>query len=262
MNAQFVNLKPTLLAALLVAALLAGWIVLSQTPSSSQTPTPDERLAEKIRHFNAVKNQPPQMTQAEIDAKRDRHLASYEAFKANYAAWLDELEASEVDLRSLTWEDDQGNLTGPLTLDEAVGGPSRIVVSGVVKSIDFSAPNGTPVEVVRLDVEETLAGTPERTIEFHIPGGPWRKQSGEVVVRHNPALPLLFAGDRAIVIVDSQGGGALWPVPGWGVVKVEGQSVNLPQGRRFVTERYALDDGLVSDYTAKLMEAIDRTRGP
>jgi hypothetical protein len=213
---QYVNRKLTFLAALLVAALIGGWVVLTETPTSSQTPTPEEELAEKIEHFNAVRNQPPPMTQEEIDAKRDRHLANYETFKANYATWLDEFEASEVDLRSLLWEDDQEHLSGPLTLDEAVRGPTVTVVSGVVTSVDFRAHSGRPIQVAQLEVEETLAGTSERTIEFQVPGGPWRKQSGEVVVKYNPAVPLLLAGETAIVILDSLGSGALWHVPGCG----------------------------------------------
>jgi hypothetical protein len=79
MSAQYVNLKLTLLAALLVAALIGGWVVLSETPTSSQTPTPEEGLAEKIRHFNAVKNQPTTMDPtaiAEKDARYQRQIAA------------------------------------------------------------------------------------------------------------------------------------------------------------------------------------------
>jgi hypothetical protein len=255
MSTHYVNLKLTLVAALLVAALIAGWVVLTETPTSSQTPTPEEKLAEKIRHFNAVKNQPPQMTQAEIDAKRDRHLANYETFKAKRAAWLEEFEASGPDLRSLPWQDMEVDaLPGPSTLDEAVRS-SKVIVSGVATSIDFNFDGPFPQAILQFKVDETYAGSPAETIEVSFIGGPSQRQSGEVIMLYDAPSPLLLPSDRAILLIHA--GASRAPVRAWGVVKIEGGLVRMPRSRG-VPSTQAFNNVPLADFVAQLKEAIAR----
>jgi hypothetical protein len=139
MSAHYVNLKLMLFTGLLVAALIGGWVFLSQTPTSSQTPTPEERQAEKIRHFNAVKNQPPTMDPTAIAEKDARYQRQLAAFQEDHARWLEHFKTRGVDLRSLVWKEMEAHTRPPVsTIDEAVR-EAKLIVSGTATHVDFSA---------------------------------------------------------------------------------------------------------------------------
>jgi len=159
MNPQYLNLKLTILAALLVAALIGGWAVLSQTPTSSQTPTPEERLAEKIRHFNAVKNQPPTLDPTAIAEKDARYQRQIAAFYEGHVTWLEEFKKSGADLGSLPWKEMEAYTNPPVsTIDEAVR-EAKLIVSGTATHVDFSATGiGQTRAVVQFRVDEVIAG--------------------------------------------------------------------------------------------------------
>jgi hypothetical protein len=267
MSAQYVNLKLTLVAGLLVAALIGGWVVLSQTPTSSQTPTPEEKLAE-IRHFNAVKNQPPTMDPtaiAEKDARQQRQIA---ASQEDHARWLEDFKTRDVDLRSLPWvESGAFYAPGPSTIDEAIR-EAKAIVSGTATQVDFRASGFSTAALVQFRVDDVIAGTTENLIELVLGGGPVRNHlNGEAAIAYNAPAPLLLLGDEAILILDEhpRQPGVLVPQVNTGISKIENGVVRAskyPGQDRIASwsadPRSLYDGRSKTEFTALLREAIAR----
>jgi hypothetical protein len=270
MAKPFTSFKVTLLAGFLVVALIGGWVVLSQTPTSSQTPTPEEKLAEKIQHYNAVKNQPPTMDPtaiAEKDARQQRQIA---ASHEEYARWLEDFKVSGVDLRSLVWKEMEAYTRPPVsTIDEAVR-EAKLIVSGTATHVDFSATGiGQPRAVVQFTVEEVLLGTADDTIEVTFTGGPMRDgRSGEPVIGYHAHSPLLLSGDKAVLILIPSSPaypGLLFPQGYTGVNKIQDGLIRASKhrGENLATLPMAgprkLYDGLPeAEFIALLKEVIAR----
>jgi hypothetical protein len=270
MSAQYVNLKLTLVAGLLLAALIGGWVVLSQTPKSSQTPTPEEKLDEKIEHFNAVKNQPPNMDPTAIAEKDARYQRQIATIHEDYARWLEDFQASGVDLRSLVWKEMEAYTRPPVsTIDQAVR-EAKLIVSGSATQVDFSATGiGQPRTVVQFRVDEVLAGAADDTIEVTFTGGPMRDgRSGETVIGYYADSPLLLPGDEAVLIfVPSSPAypGLLFPQGYTGVNKIQDGLIQASKrdGEDLSTSRSAgprkmYDGRPKAEFIALLTEAIAR----
>jgi hypothetical protein len=265
---QYVNLKLTLLAALLVAALIGGWAVLNQTPTSSQTPTPEERLAEKIEHYNATKNQPPTMDPtaiAEKDARQQRQIA---ASQEEHARWLEDFKTRDVDLRSLAWlESGAFYDAGPSTIEEAVR-EAAAIVSGTATQVEFRASGFSTTALVQFHVAEVIAGTAEDVIELVLGGGPVRNlRTGEAALAYNAPAPLLLPGDEAILILNAhpRNPGVLVPQSFTGINKIRDGIVRASKhgGEDLATSLVAgprrLYDGVSkAEFIALLKEVIAR----
>jgi hypothetical protein len=266
----YANVKLSLAAGLLVASILGGWVLLTETPTSSQTPTPEERLAEKIEHFNAVKNQPPTMDTtaiAEKDARQQRQIA---ASQEDHARWLEHFKTKSVDLRSLPWKEMEAFTRPPVsTIDEAVQ-EAKLVVSGMATQVEFSATGiGQTKAVVQFRVEEVLLGTAGDTIEVTFTGGPTRYgRSGEPVIGYYAHSPLLLPGDEAVLILVPSSPaypGMLFPQGYTGVNKVQDGQIRASkrEGEDLRTSpspglRRLYDGRPKAEFIAMLRDAIAR----
>jgi hypothetical protein len=170
----------TFFTALALFLVIGAAHLLSQSPAqiSSQSPTSDEKLAEKIEHYRQV-SQTPTMDPTAIAVKVaefDRHMA---AQAQSYREWLDGFKASGVDPATLRRSDMAGlYASGPKTIDQAVSS-AVLIVSGVVTDVEFRAGDRLPQAFVTFEVKEVLKGQVGPTLNLVFGGGPMQAAHSE-----------------------------------------------------------------------------------
>ena len=205
--------------------------MLSRSPAqvSSQSPTSDEKLAEKVEHFRQT-SQTPTMDPTAIAARVaefDRQMA---ARADHYREWLEGFKASGVDPATLP-RSDMGGLyaSGPQTIDEAVSS-AVLIVSGVVTDVEFRAVDHWAQAFVTFEVKEVIKGEAGPTLNLVFGGGPMPAAHSEsykdAALGQWDVEPLVLPGDEAVLLLEPYSGNE----SGYGAVAWSGVN-RLENGR-------------------------------
>ena len=208
-------MRPLVLAALLVLACgsSASQVAAGRACDLSAVPTtPPTAPIVKGRPVPASFADPSQAI-ADAGARSDAALAAFRASGCEPRA-LRQVAVSHLDG------------PGPVTLEDAVARADTIVVGRVrsIEPLDVYAPaRQGPVSTARIDVVQTLKGTPRPSLEARQFGGIAPQPDG--LVLGHLGMELILPGDEVVLLLE-RNAGAFWTVYPLGAIRVRGSALD------------------------------------